>query len=188
MSGCDPLFEVWKFVAELGVAFGTIALAYFTWRLAIKTNALAVEGSAAAAAAERQHRQQLMPLCKFSENNFEVRSVGTPHGLVAIFVSPGKLRNAGAGPALHVQVLVRMQTDNYGKIWAAAGPLGPGEEISPLADLVTDFAFSSAANEARIEIEYEDIFQQRYVTVYMHDPNKVWVRGPEARPKGPGSR
>ncbi len=120
MNSCDSLFEVWKFVADLGVAIGTIALACFTWRLAVKTNVLAAEGSAAAGAAERQHRQQLMPLRKFSENDFHVGSVDDPaHGAVAIFLPPGRLRNAGAGPALHVQVLVRMQTAKYGKIWAA---------------------------------------------------------------------
>jgi hypothetical protein len=187
MTPCESPFEVWKFIAELGVALGTIALAIFTAALAAKTNALAAEGVDAAAASERQHRQQLMPLCKFSSNSFEVSSYRTESGDCACFDSPGLLRNAGPGPAFHVRVLVRMQSQTFGKIWAAPGPLGPGEEIPALSAVTTDFPFDRARSEARIEIEYEDLFQQQYKTIYMHDPNKVWVDGPSPRPTGKGT-
>jgi hypothetical protein len=187
VASCLAPLEVWKFIAEVGVAVGTIALAIFTAVLAAKTKALAAEGIDAAAAAERQHRQQLMPLCKFSSNSFEVSPQQAPTGTVASFKSPGALRNAGPGPAFHVRVIARLQSKEYGTIWADPGPLGPGEEIPPLSELFTDFPIAEAQCNARIEIEYEDLFQQRYKTVYMHDPDRVWTSGPDPRPKGPGS-
>jgi hypothetical protein len=59
--------DMWKFVVDLGVAVGTLLLALFTWRLAAKTKALAIEGQAAAVESERQHRQQ--PLISFNSSS-----------------------------------------------------------------------------------------------------------------------
>ena len=65
--------------------------------------------------------------------------------------------------------------------------MGPGEEIPPFSPLETEFDYDKASHEARIEIEYVDLFKLRYQTVYMLEPRMVYVRGPEPPLTGKGS-
>jgi hypothetical protein len=128
-----------------------------------------------------------MPLVKFAENTFSVVAVRGGDGQVAQVTAPGMVRNSGAGPAFCVAIIARMSDQKYGKIWAKFGPLGAGEEVAAPQPLTTDFDYAKAATGLRIEIEYTDLFKQRYQTVYMHDPNMIYVRGPEPPLGGKGS-
>ena len=164
------------FFVELGVASGTIALAFFTFRLAKQTAVLAAEGRAAADASERQHRQQLMPLCVLRDGlSIQEQSAG---GFT--FLGYSGVQNTGSGPALHVRIVVEriepeLSLSERSMIWAVIGPLGPNA-IAALGDCAVNWPYRESGLDVRVKIRYSDIFEQTFETVYMKEPNACTSR------------
>lgn len=84
------------------VAIATGLLAFYTWKLAAKTTALADETMVGIRQADEHHQQSLMPYLVVK--NLQVTLDQNP-GTVAIFAVSGQIINTGVGPAVDVRII-----------------------------------------------------------------------------------
>jgi hypothetical protein len=119
----------------------TASLGAITWRLVVRTNDLARDSLLATTLADRAHQEQLMPICHFVgtismvfvgrdrtgaeiivEHPERMTEDGVQH-IRTMYTLHGKIRNAGPGAALNIQLNFGIARREGSLVWAVE-PLG----------------------------------------------------------------
>ncbi len=116
----------------------------------------------------------------------KLTTTDSPIGSCILTIS-STLHNIGTGPALQLRLRLRINRINDYGVTKELAPLEAGQEVGNRqpALLFLQFWLSDAFNAADVQfalgsmwellIEYEDVFGNRFYTIYSKDPQKPWT-------------
>lgn len=192
-------------VATLSVAYLTRKLAKATIKVAEETNRLAQETTKMVQQEDKHHRERFMPMCVLVR--YTPIGSGTERGGVVSIKRDGmntvliiqcSVRNAGAGPALNILMRPRLLDYASGNgISREMSSIGAGQTEG---DINTGILISIDApagiewkgqtkvyvSHWEIDLEYTDVFGQKFVTTHTSDLNARWATFKKLGSEGEG--